>query len=224
MIIIALSFITEMSTFATFAGLLSAGVAVAMQSVLVSIVGYFFLIGKYGIRIGDRVQIGTVIGEVIDLGLVRMHLMELSQNGPLGPTGRVVAFANLIVFQSSGGLFKQLPGVELSWHEITVTLPAVDDYVALKATLAQAVDHALHDYRGEIERQTRQVRGLSISEGTVETAARIQMHIVEGHMQAQIGYPVHSKDAAAMDEQVSQAVLNVLQGAGAPLKKIPERT
>ena len=218
-IIIALSFITEMSTFATFAGLLSAGVAVAMQSVLVSIVGYFFLIGKYGIRIGDRVQIGTVIGEVIDLGLVRMHLMELSQNGPLGPTGRVVAFANLIVFQSSGGLFKQLAGVELSWHEITVTLPAVEDYGDLKSKLAQAVEHALHAYRGEIERQTRQVRGLSIAQGAVESAARIQMHIVEGHMQAQIGYPVHSKDAADMDEHVSQAVLTVLQAAGAPAQK-----
>ncbi|HEY0748113.1 MAG TPA: hypothetical protein VGD63_15540 [Steroidobacteraceae bacterium] len=220
-IIVALSFVTQMSTFATFAGLLSAGVAVAMQSVLVSVVGYFFLIGKYGIRIGDKVQIGTVSGEVIDLGLVRMHLMELSQTGPLGPTGRVVAFANLIVFQSSGGLFKQLPGVDLSWREITVTLPAVDDYVALKAKLAKAVEEALHDYREEIERQTRQVRGLSISDGGSETAAHIQMRIVDGHMQAQIGYPVHSKYAADIDERVSQAVLNVLQGAGAPARNTP---
>ena len=53
-----------------------------MQSVLVSVVAYFFLIGKYGLRVGDRVQIGNVTGEVIDLGLVRMHLMELSGQGP----------------------------------------------------------------------------------------------------------------------------------------------
>src|SRR5258706_1467368 len=77
------SFVTEISTFATFAGLLTAGLAVAMQSVLVSVVGYFFLIGKYGIRVGDRIQIGAVVGEVIDLGLVRMHLIELNQQGPL---------------------------------------------------------------------------------------------------------------------------------------------
>ncbi len=81
--VVGLSFVTEISTFATFAGLLTAGLAVAMQSVLVSIVGYFFLIGKYGIRVGDRIQIGAVVGEVIDLGLVRMHLMELNQQGPL---------------------------------------------------------------------------------------------------------------------------------------------
>ena len=73
--ILGLNFTTEFSSFATFAGLLTAGLAVAMQSVLVSVVGYFFLIGKYGIRVGDRIQIGAVIGEVIDIGLVRMHLM-----------------------------------------------------------------------------------------------------------------------------------------------------
>ncbi len=75
--IVGIAFATEASSFATFAGLLTAGVAVAMQSVLVSIVGYFFLIGKYGLRVGDRVQIANVTGEVIDLGLVRLHLMEL---------------------------------------------------------------------------------------------------------------------------------------------------
>src|SRR6266403_532704 len=76
--VVGLSFVSEISSFATFAGLITAGLAVAMQSVLVSVVGYFFLIGKYGIRVGDRIQIGTVVGEVIDLGLVRMHLMELN--------------------------------------------------------------------------------------------------------------------------------------------------
>ena len=44
-------------------------------------VGYFFLIGKYGIRVGDRVQIGEVSGEIIELGLVRMYLMELAGHG-----------------------------------------------------------------------------------------------------------------------------------------------
>ena len=77
-VITASTFATEIGSLATFAGLITAGLAVAMQSVLVSVVGYFFLIGKYGIRVGDRVQIGNVTGEVIELGLVRMHLMELS--------------------------------------------------------------------------------------------------------------------------------------------------
>ena len=154
--VVALSSVTEISTFATFAGLLTAGLAVALQSVLVSVVGYFFLIGKYGIRVGDRVQIGTVVGEVMDLGLVRMHLRELNQQGPLGPTGRVVAFANLIVFQASGGLFKQLPDMNFSWHETTLTLPAVGDYGALKDKLLAAIRAVVNEYGEELSRQTRE--------------------------------------------------------------------
>lgn len=210
--IVGLSFVTEISSFATFAGLITAGVAVAMQSVLVSVVGYFFLIGKYGIRVGDRVQIGSVVGEVMDLGLVRMHLMEFHAEGPLGPTGRVVAFPNLIVFQAAGGLFKQLPGVNLSWHEITLALPAVSDYAALKQRLLAAVRAVTADYRGEIERQSREMREMSLSGGG-DAEAQVQMHIVDGHMQALIRYPVHSQHAADIDERVSQAVLAILNPA-----------
>ena len=208
--IVGLSFVTEISSFATFAGLITAGVAVAMQSVLVSIVGYFFLIGKYGIRVGDRVQIGNVAGEVMDLGLVRMHLMEYHDQGPLGPTGRVVAFPNLIVFQATGGLFKQLPGVNLSWHEITLPLPAVSDYAALKQRLLDAVRAVTAEYRGEIERQSKEIREMSLSGTGADAGVQVQMRIVDGHMQAQIGYPVHSQHAADIDERVSQAVLAVL--------------
>jgi small-conductance mechanosensitive channel len=211
--IVGLSFVTEISSFATFAGLITAGVAVAMQSVLVSIVGYFFLIGKHGIRVGDRVQIGNVVGEVMDLGLVRMHLMEFHGEGPLGPTGRVVAFPNLIVFQATGGLFKQLPGVDLSWHEITMPLPAVSDYAALKQRLLEAVRAVTEEYRGEIERQSKEIQDMSLSGGGADAQAHVQMRIVDGHMQALIGYPVHSQQAADMDERVSQTVLAVLSDA-----------
>jgi hypothetical protein len=212
--ILALSFATEISAFATFAGLLTAGVAVAMQSVLVSIVGYFFLIGKYGIRVGDRIQIGSVIGEVIDIGLVRMHLMELHSDGPLGPTGRVVAFANLIVFQASGGLFKQIPGVNLSWHESTMALPAVRDYSALKTELLTAITRVVEEYRDEFVRQANVIKASTASLSADDTQPQVQMRLVGGRMEALIRYPVSLKHAAEIDEQVSEAVLKVLAASG----------
>jgi small-conductance mechanosensitive channel len=211
--IIGLSFATEISSFATFAGLLTAGVAVAMQSVLVSVVGYFFLIGKYGIRVGDKIQIGTVVGEVIDIGLVRMHLMELNTQGPLGPTGRVVAFANLVVFQASGGLFKQIPGVNLSWHEITLSLPVVDDYAALKEALLAAVRKITSEYHEEIARQTKEIERTTATLSVSQAASQVQLHLADGHMQALIRYPVHFEHAAEIDERVSAAVLKVIAAA-----------
>src|SRR5712671_5477589 len=208
--VVGLSFVSEISTFATFAGLITAGLAVAMQSVLVSVVGYFFLIGKYGIRVGDRIQIGTVVGEVIDLGLVRMHLMELNQQGPLGPTGRVVAFANLIVFQASGGLFKQIPGVNLSWHETTLTLPTVKDYAALKDRLLAAISAVSSNYTEEIARQTKEIERTTASSSVTDATPQVQMHLADGKMQALIRYPVHLQHAAEIDERVAQAVLKVI--------------
>jgi hypothetical protein len=208
--IVGLSFATEISSFATFAGLLTAGLAVAMQSVLVSVVGYFFLIGKYGIRVGDRIQIGTVIGEVIDIGLVRMHLMELNASGPLGPTGRVVAFANLIVFQASGGLFKQIPGVTLSWHESTLNLPAVSDYGALKERLLAGVSSVLAKYQAELTRQTREIEHSTSTTGAGEALPQVQMHLADARMVAVVRYPVQREYAAQIDEEVAEALLQVI--------------
>jgi len=140
-LIIVLAFATQLGSAVTFAGLLTAGVAVALQNVIVSVVAYFFLIGKYGIRVGDRVQIAGVTGEVVDIGLVRIHVMELGGPGDSQPTGRVVALSNSIVFQPTAGLFKQIPGTNFLWHELKLTVDGakltttLDGAVALEYTL-----------------------------------------------------------------------------------------
>ena len=212
--IAASTFATELGSLATFAGLITAGLAVAMQSVLVSIVGYFFLIGKYGVRVGDRVQIGNVIGEVIDMGLVRMHLMELSGQPALSPTGRVVAFANSIIFQASGGLFKQIPGVNLAWHEITLVLPAAADYATLKEELLQAVTRVISDYREDIIRQAKEIQKASSSSEAGEPQAQVQLRFAAAGVDAVVRYPVQLSLAAEIDERVSREVLAVVSQYG----------
>ena len=146
-----------------------------MQGVIVAIVGYFFLIGKFGIRVGDRVQIAGVTGEVIDVGLVRFHLMELGGGGTDGPTGRVVAFSNSIVFQVGAGLFKQIHGTNFVWHEITLTITAQADYADVKKRLLAAVNSVLADYREEIERQTQQIARTVVSTPVGSLEPKIQM-------------------------------------------------
>ncbi len=211
--IIGLSFVTELSSFATFAGLITAGLAVAMQSVLVSIVGYFFLIGKYGVRVGDRVQIGNVSGEVIDLGLVRMHLMELSSQGTLGATGRVVAYANSIVFQPTGGLFKQISGVNFTWHEITLALPPGSDYVAVKEKLMAAVVDVVKDYHEEIVRQTKQIETTTASSSVGGAKPQVQLHFSAAGVEALVRYPVQLQHEAEIDERVSRELMKVISGS-----------
>jgi small-conductance mechanosensitive channel len=208
--IVASTFVTELGSLATFAGLITAGLAVAMQSVLVSIVGYFFLIGKYGIRVGDRVQIGSVTGEVIEMGLVRLHLMEVAGEGQMAPTGRVVAFANSIIFQASGGLFKQIPGVNLAWREVTFSLPTGADYAALKDAMVQAVTRVTADYREDIVRQTRVIQKAASSHESGDPQVSVQLRFTAASVDAIVRYPVQLSHAAEIDERVSRELLNVI--------------
>jgi small-conductance mechanosensitive channel len=218
--IVGFAFASELGSVVTFAGLITAGLAVAMQSVLVSIVGYFFLIGKYGIRVGDRVQIGDVTGEVIELGLVRLHLMELGSKGQSGPTGRVVAFANSIVFQVASGLFKQIPGVNFAWHELTLSLPAGGDYARIKQNLLEAVTAALTDSHEEILRQTREIQRTTATGSGGDAQPKVTLAFSATGVEAHVRYPVHLKNAAEIDERVSQEVSNVVVGA-APIAGTP---
>jgi small-conductance mechanosensitive channel len=217
-VIVGFAFASELGSIVTFAGLITAGLAVAMQSVLVSIVGYFFLIGKYGIRIGDRVQIGEVTGEVIELGLVRMYLMELGGHGLFGPTGRVVAFANSIVFQVSSGLFKQIHGVNFVWREIVLNLPAGVDYAAAKEKLVAAMADAFKDYRDEIVRQTREIQRATATSSGGDAQPRVQLSFSAAGVEVHIRYPVYPQNAAEIDERVSWHVLNVVSALGAESK------
>lgn len=218
--IILSTFVTEIGSLATFAGLITAGLAVALQSVLVSVVGYFFLVGKHGVRVGDRVQVGNVIGEVVDMGLVRLQLMELRGEGSnLTPSGRVVAFANSVVFQASGGLFKQIPGIDLAWHEVSLVLPPEADPAEMKQRLASVVSDVLEDYRDDIVRQTQAMRRTSLVHGPEEVQPQdiqpqVQLRFAATGVEALVRYPVTLQDAAEIDERVSRELQAVIAPRG----------
>ena len=208
--VVAFAFASQLGSVATFAGLITAGVAVALQNVILSVAGYFFLIGKFGIRVGDRVQIAGVTGEVVEVGLVRLHLMELSSTGSEIPTGRVVAFSNSIVFQPTSGLFKQIPGTNFMWHEITVTLPGDSDYHTVEKNLRDVVDKVFADYKDDIENQRRQMERTLGYTSTGEFRPRTRLLFTGSGLEAVIRYPVTLQNATEIDDRITREVLDAL--------------
>lgn len=200
----------RLTSLLTFAGLLTAGVAIALQGVILSVVGYFFLIGKFGIRVGDRVQVGNVTGEVIDIGLVRLHLMELG-GGAEAPTGRVVAFSNSIVFQPSAGLFKQIPGTSFIWHEVTLTVQRSADIARVKEKLLGAVTGVLANYRAELERQHREMKRTVLTIPADALRPKIQLRVLSSSIEVGIRFPVDLRHDAEMDDEVSRALLEAVE-------------
>ena len=206
-LVLVFTFSSELGSMVTFAGLITAGVAVALQNVIVAIVGYFFLIGKHGIRVGDRVQVAGVTGAVIDIGLVRFHLMELEPGATdTQPTGRVVAFSNSIVFQATPGLFKQIPGTSFIWHEIKLTFAAETDHKAARERVNKAVDAAFADYRESLERQQRQMEKSLASIPAGDLKPRIRSHFTAAGQEFFIRYPVVLQKGQEIDERLLAAV------------------
>jgi len=98
-VVIVFVLASDLRSVATYFGLLSAGLLLALENVILATLGSLLLVGKRGIRIGDRVQVSGVTGDVIDMGLLQFQLKEFDvANGKY--TGHVATFSNSLVFVS----------------------------------------------------------------------------------------------------------------------------
>jgi small-conductance mechanosensitive channel len=210
-VVLILGFVSEFSSLATFAGFVTAGIAVGLQTVLLSVAAYFFVVGRYGIHVGDRVSVSGVTGDVIDISLVRLYLMELAGTGiDLFPTGRVVVFSNSVLFQATTPLFKQIPGTEYAWHEVVFNLVPGGNHKLAQEKLFQAVN-AVHDqYREGFERQRGFIeRRIEVQLKTPSPETRLQFG--DTGLELLVRYPVEIRNESVTDEQVTRKVLEVIQ-------------
>jgi hypothetical protein len=98
-VVIVFMLASDLRSVATYFGLLSAGLLLALENVILATLGSLLLVGKRGIRIGDRVQVSGVTGDVIDMGLLQFQLREFDvDNGRY--TGHLATFSNSLVFVS----------------------------------------------------------------------------------------------------------------------------
>jgi small-conductance mechanosensitive channel len=208
--VILFNFANEVGALATVMGFAAAGIAVALQNVILSLAGYFFLIGKFGIRVGDRVLISGVTGDVIDIGLVKLSLMELGGNGnDRQPTGRVVVFSNAIVFQPSGNFFKQIPGTNFVWNEVTLTLSPECDYRLAEKRLLEAVDEVFGRYREAIQRQYIEAEHqLNMVIDAPKPQSRLQLS--QDGLRITIRYPAETRSAVQTADEVSRRLLDAI--------------
>ncbi|HWW18595.1 MAG TPA: mechanosensitive ion channel family protein [Candidatus Saccharimonadales bacterium] len=209
-VVLIMGFVSEFSSLATFAGFVTAGIAVGLQALLLSVAAYFFVVGRYGIRVGDRISIAGVTGDVVDIGLVRLYIMELAGTSiDLYPTGRIVVFSNSVLFQAGTPLFKQIPGTEYGWHEIAVALVLGGNYKVVQDKIFGAVKGVYEQYRGRIEGQL----------GGIERQSEIQLKSPTPDAKLQLSdtgvefivrYPVDIRTASDIDDQMTRSLVDLV--------------
>lgn len=147
----------------TILGLATAALTIALQDFIIAFLGWFVLIGKNGIHVGDWVEINGVGGEVIDVRLFSTTLLETGTLADKGlPTGRRITFMNGYAIR--GQYFNFSTSGQWMWDEITLSLPASENVHDVLDRIQKAVEAETGKNAGLAEQEWKHgARGSSLS-------------------------------------------------------------
>jgi len=199
----------------TFLGLTGAGLTVALKDFVVGFFGWFVLMGKDGIRLGDWVEINGVTGEVVQLGMFHTVLLETGNwTDSSHPTGRRVTFTNS--FAIEGHYFNFSTSGQWLWDEIQIVLPAgYNPY-----PIVEAIQKKVLEATSESARQAEQEWKSAARHGGRDTTAlsmapAINVKPVIGGTQISVRYITRASDRSQLRAKLNHAAVDLLgQGVG----------
>lgn len=120
----------------TFLGLVSAGLAIALQGPLTDLAGWIFILLRRPFEIGDRIQIGEHAGDVVDMRLFQFTLLEIGNWVHADQsTGRILHVPNKKIFEDA--VANYTVGFEYIWHEIPVLVTFESNWEKAKSILQE---------------------------------------------------------------------------------------
>ncbi|MGI8670637.1 MAG: mechanosensitive ion channel domain-containing protein, partial [Aridibacter sp.] len=142
----------------TYLGLVSAGIAIALQTPLVNLAGWFFILWRKPFNVGDRIQIGEVKGDVIDQRIFMFSLMEIGNRVDAEQsTGRVMHIPNGKVF--SEPLANYTDGFQYIWNEIAVLVTFESNWEKAKEILTEIAVNRGEELSQRAEDQVKKAAG-----------------------------------------------------------------
>ena len=197
---------------ATLLGFAGAGLTVALKDFIVAFFGWFVLMGKNGLRVGDWVEINGVAGEVIEINLLRTVLLETGNWTDSGhPTGRKVAFVNTYAIE--GHFFNFTTSGQWLWDELHMVIPSDQDpyplLEAIQKTVTKETEANARAAEQEWQRATSHYRVRAVS-----AAPAVNLQPTAAGLEVRVRYITRAHERAAMRARLSEAVVHLLRGEG----------
>jgi small-conductance mechanosensitive channel len=194
----------------TILGFAGAGLTVALKDFIVGFFGWFVLMGKNGLRVGDWVEINGVAGEVIEINLLRTVLLETGNWATTGhPTGRKVAFVNSYAIE--GHFFNFTTSGQWLWDELQITVPADKDPYALidviQKTVSKETKASVQAAEQEWQRDVSHYRVRSVS-----PTPAVDLRPTSTGVEIHIRYVTRAPERGALRTQLNQALVQALRG------------
>jgi small-conductance mechanosensitive channel len=145
----------NLADLATYFGLLSAGLAIALKDPLTDFFGWLFILWRRPFVVGDRIQIGDTAGDVIDLRIFQFSLLEIGNwVHSEQSTGRIIHIPNSRAFTRQVANYTR--GFEFLWNEIAVTVTFESDWEKAKGILEKIVNEHASTWSEEATRGFQQ--------------------------------------------------------------------
>jgi small-conductance mechanosensitive channel len=194
----------------TILGLGAAGLTVVFQDFILAFFGWFVLMGRNGIRVGDWVEINGVGGEVVEIGLFRTALLETGNWTDKGhPTGRRVTFINN--FAVTGQFFNFSTAGQWMWDEISVNVPSGEGtYKTIEAIHKAVLEQTEKDSKlAEAEwKGSNNLQGL----GQFSAAPSVDMRPAASGIDILVRYVTRAGDRFEMRNTLYETVIELLHG------------
>lgn len=197
------------SQLSTAIGLITAGLAVVMKDFIVAFFGWFTLMGKNGISVGDCVEIEGVSGEVVEIGLLKTVLLELGNWTNTGhPTGRRVAFSNSFAMEHH--YFNFSTAGQWLWDEIQVTLPPEGDPYEMAQKIREIVERETQVEAAEAAKDWQRVTD---QYGTRKVSAMPAVNLRPGvnGLEVVVRYITRAPQRNAVKSKLFQAIVELLR-------------
>lgn len=138
-LLLGLVWFEQFRSISTFLGLLSAGLAIALKDLVLGFAGWLFILLRKPFELGDRIEIGGLRGDVIDIRLFKFTLMEVGNwVAAEQSTGRVIHVPNGQVL--SGVMMNYSRGFAYLWHELPILVTFESDWRRAKEILTEIVN------------------------------------------------------------------------------------
>jgi small-conductance mechanosensitive channel len=203
------------SQLATFLGLAGAGLTVALKDFIVGFLGWFVLMRKNGIRLGDWVEINGVTGEVIEIGLFHTVLLETGNWTDSGhPTGRRVTFTNSYAIE--GHYFNFSTSGQWLWDELQIVIPTGEDPYPLIEAIQKRVLEETKTNAKDAERELKNAAG-NREIGNFSAEPSVNLRPAVGGVELSIRYITQANQRYQLRTKLNQAAVEVLGRPGIPL-------
>ncbi len=203
------------SQMTTLFGLAGAGLTVALKDFIVAFFGWFILVGRNGIHVGDWVEINGVGGEVVEIGLLRTMLLETGSWNDAGhPTGRIVSFVNSFAMEHH--FFNFSTSGQWMWDELQTLVPGGQDPYPLIEAIRAMVARETAANAGLAEKEWRESTRQRRAQGF---SAQPELNVVPvaSGVEIKVRYITRAYERHETRARLNQALLELLHGHREPV-------